>query len=68
MAYLMQHPNFEVPYGMAWLHRMMSELHELSGEPFVQWRSTLAPLEAHAADVSFAAIWRTARFRAWWTA
>lgn len=50
MAYLAQRPNFEMPYGMAWLLQLMSELHELSGEPFVQWRSTLAPLEAHAAN------------------
>ena len=50
MAYLAQRPSFEMPYGMAWLLQLMSELHELSGEPFAQWRSTLAPLEAHAAN------------------
>lgn len=49
MSYLAKRPSFEMPYGMAWLLQLMSELREMDGSPFAQWRDWLSPLETHAA-------------------
>jgi hypothetical protein len=50
MAYLVDFPTFEVPYGMAWVLKLVEELRRMPGESAARWRAALAPLEAHAAD------------------
>lgn len=49
LAYVGPRPGYEMPYGMAWLLQLMTELREAEGEPFRAWREALAPLESHAA-------------------
>jgi hypothetical protein len=48
-AYVSARPSFEMPYGMAWLLQLMSELREAEGEHFHTWQEALVPLERHAA-------------------
>ena len=54
MAYLVERPSFEMPYGMAWLLQLAAELHEYERDEgnanARHWRQALAPLEAHAAE------------------
>ena len=57
VAYVQQRPSFEMPYGMAWLLQLLAELRELATPAAERWRTSLAPLESHAA----------ARFRAYVT-
>ncbi|RIK34232.1 MAG: DUF2891 domain-containing protein [Chloroflexi bacterium] len=49
LAYLRRHPNFEMPYGMAWVLQLLSELREQTTPQTERWRTVLAPLENHAA-------------------
>jgi hypothetical protein len=49
MAYLLRNPNFEMPYGMAWVLQLLAELHEQTAAQAKRWRMMLAPLEGHAA-------------------
>ncbi|MEM7248226.1 MAG: DUF2891 domain-containing protein [Acidobacteriota bacterium] len=48
-AYLDHWPNFEMPYGMAWLLQLAAELREWDDEAARRWSETLTPLEQHAA-------------------
>lgn len=57
VAYVQQRPSFEMPYGMAWLLQLLTELREMATPDAARWRTMLAPLESHAA----------ARFRAYVT-
>jgi hypothetical protein len=45
LAYLARHPSFEMPYGVAWLLLLASEL-----AAFPAWQQVLAPLAALARD------------------
>ena len=53
LAYLSDHPRFEMPYGMAWLLQLAAELfeyaHEEGNTAARRWRKALASLETHAA-------------------
>lgn len=49
MAYIAPRPDYETPYGMAWLLQLLAELREAEGQPFASWRDVLTPLEKHAA-------------------
>jgi hypothetical protein len=49
LAYLSRRPNFELPYGMAWMLQLLGELREQSTPQAERWRTVLAPLETHAA-------------------
>lgn len=57
MAYLEQRPNFEMPYGMAWLLQLCTELRTWDHPKSQRWLAALRPLESHAVD----------RFRAYTT-
>lgn len=41
-------PDFERPYGLAWLLALVAELHQHQSQHAAQWRHDLAPLEAIA--------------------
>jgi hypothetical protein len=50
LAYVAKRPNFEMPYGMAWLLQLLAELREQATTQANQWRELLTPLEIHAAN------------------
>jgi len=50
VAYGQARPSFEMPYGMAWLLQLMTELREMSTPAAERWRTILAPLESHAVE------------------
>ncbi len=50
MAYFVDYPRFEMPYGMAWLLQLCLELRDWQSDQAQQWLSVLQPLEAHAAQ------------------
>ena len=50
LDYLQRRLSFELPYGMAWLLQLMTELRHFDNATTARWRTTLSPLEAHAAE------------------
>lgn len=50
MRWVEERPNFEMPYGMAWLLALAAELHTWDGPEARRWRHALAPMEQHATD------------------
>ena len=50
MAYLQERPGFELPYGMAWLLQVTTELREMATPLSLHWLAILQPLEQHAAQ------------------
>lgn len=49
LAYLQRRPSFELPYGMAWLLQLMTEVRQCELPAATRWHTALTPLEAHAA-------------------
>ncbi|MGB3534255.1 MAG: DUF2891 domain-containing protein [Microcoleaceae cyanobacterium] len=45
IAYLKSHPQFECPYGLAWLLQLVAELIEWNDSQAKQWSNYLQPLE-----------------------
>lgn len=50
MRWIAERPDFEMPYGMAWLLRLCRELREWDDPGGAAWLHALAPMEAHAID------------------
>ncbi|MEO6652166.1 MAG: DUF2891 domain-containing protein [Ilumatobacteraceae bacterium] len=50
LAWVATRPGFEMPYGMAWLLRLCSELRDWDDEQGRAWCDSLAPLGVHAVD------------------
>ena len=50
MLWIDERPDFEMPYGMAWLLRLTRELREWADPRSAAWLDVLAPMEAHAID------------------
>jgi hypothetical protein len=48
MQWIADRPNFEMPYGMAWLLALSAELHEWDSADARSWRAALQPMELHA--------------------
>jgi len=49
VAYVTARPSYEMPYGMAWLLQLLTELREYTTAPTARWLAALQPLEQHAA-------------------
>ena len=48
MQWIDDRPNFEMPYGMAWLLVLCAELHVWDSPDARTWRDALRPMERHA--------------------
>lgn len=50
MGWITERPEFEMPYGMAWLLRLCRELRNWRDPQGAAWLDALLPMEAHAID------------------